>query len=132
MTARKNTIIEANTAFYTAFSQADTAKMAAVWSERPDISVIHPGHGLLQGRQSVMASWDGILSARRAFSVSCCNAEIFQQDHLAYVVCNEILPGHTLIATNIYRLEAGAWKLIHHQAGPAPDIEPSEALQRIH
>ena len=132
MSKYKNTLIEANRAFYTAFAEADTAEMAAVWSEEPDISVIHPGHGLLRGREPVMSSWNSILSAQKTFNISCCNTEIFQQDDMAYVVCNEILSGHTLIATNIYRLESDYWKLIHHQAGPAPEIGQNETSQNIH
>ena len=50
---------------------------------------------------------------------------------VAYVVCNELLPGAELCATNVFVREAGLWKLIHHHAGPVasrmeePRVKPS-------
>jgi hypothetical protein len=36
----------------------------------------------------------------------------------AYVVCGEAVDGAELVATNLFVREDGAWKLVHHQAGP--------------
>lgn len=132
MTNHKDEIIAVNAAFYKAFSKSDMDKMIAIWSDKANISVIHPGHHLLQGYEDVMASWNDILSTGTTIKISCCNVEIFQQDSVGYVVCNELLAGHTLIATNIYLLDAGAWKLIHHQAGPAPAINENVSAKNIH
>ena len=46
----------------------------------------------------------------------------------AIVVCEEVLDGGVLAATNIFIEELGSWHLIHHQASPiAIQIEEAEA-----
>ena len=46
------------------------------------------------------------------------------RDEVAYVICYESIDGEHLIATNVFRHEAGSaggraqWRLLHHQAGP--------------
>jgi hypothetical protein len=30
------------------------------------------------------------------------------------------VPGARLVATNVFVREGGAWKMVHHQAGPLP------------
>jgi hypothetical protein len=35
-----------------------------------------------------------------------------------FVVCHEVLPEGVLVATNVFVREDGAWKVVHHQAGP--------------
>ena len=37
---------------------------------------------------------------------------------LAIVTCEESLDDNTLVATNIFAREDGAWRLVHHQASP--------------
>ena len=39
-------------------------------------------------------------------------------DAAAIVVCRELVAGTPLAATNIYVLEEGSWRLVHHQSGP--------------
>ena len=119
-------IIEANRLFYEAFSLADMEKMHAIWSHETEVSVVHPGHPMLRGYDRVLASWDEILGAASQFDIACENIEVFAHDDMAYVVCNEVLPGHLLVATNIFVRIGSQWKIIHHQAGPgqaAPDHE---------
>jgi hypothetical protein len=36
----------------------------------------------------------------------------------AFVVGTEALPAGELVFTNIFCLEAGAWRMVHHQVGP--------------
>ncbi len=47
----------------------------------------------------------------------------------------EAVGGGYLVATNIFIREAGAWKMVHHQAGPTPPptIEASDdAVPAVH
>ena len=111
-------IIEANRLFYEAFSSADMKKMSAIWSQETEVSVVHPGHPMLRGYDRVLASWDQILGAASQFDIVCENVEVFTHGDMAYVVCNEVLPGHILVATNIFVQHGTQWKIIHHQAGP--------------
>ena len=43
----------------------------------------------------------------------------------AFVVCYERLGPNFLIATNLFVKEDGAWKMVHHQAGPIPPPAPT-------
>lgn len=38
---------------------------------------------------------------------------------VAIVICEEDLSTSTLVATNLFVREDGAWRLVHHQASPA-------------
>ena len=45
----------------------------------------------------------------------------------ACVICHEVLDQGFLVATNLFVLEDGQWKIIHHQAGTAPPPEEEES-----
>jgi hypothetical protein len=34
------------------------------------------------------------------------------------VVCRELVGGSALVATNLFVLEGGRWRLFHHHSGP--------------
>ena len=120
--SEKNRVLAANSEFYQAFIDRDFDRMNDIWSQREDVTVIHPGYSLLHGRDNVLASWRQILSSVHSPDIHCCNATAYINDSVAYVVCHETLSSNTLIATNIFILEDDSWKLIHHQAGPAPEL----------
>jgi hypothetical protein len=132
MTDYEEEIIRVNSLFYEAFSTANLDLMQSVWKQDADISVIHPGHAMLSGYNDVMESWKDILSASPCLEISCCNVTVFLRDDIAYIICNELLPGHTLIATNIFMHDDTGWKIIHHQAGPSPQISVTENSGSVH
>ncbi|MEZ4309822.1 MAG: nuclear transport factor 2 family protein [Polyangiaceae bacterium] len=111
-------VLAANDAFYEAFARRDPTAMEALWSQRTDIACVHPGWDALVGRREVLSSWRAILSSPEAPEVECAGAIAHVIGEVAYVVCNEILPGAELCATNVFVRESGAWKLVHHHAGP--------------
>src|SRR3546814_17800766 len=43
----------------------------------------------------------------------------------AFVTCYEVIGDSLLAATNIFVLEDGGWKLVHHQAGPC-NLPPAD------
>ncbi len=108
---------EANEAFYRAFNQKDVAAMDAVWS-RGEVTCIHPGWNLLQGREAVMASWRDILSNPAQPRIVSGGATVTMLGDVAIVACRELVAGNPLVATNIFRVEDGAWRLLHHHSGP--------------
>ena len=110
----------ANEAFYIAFAGRDMEAMEALWARRAAVSCIHPGWGPLAGREAVLESWRAILSQSQSPRVQCRNQEAHVLGDVAYVVCHEALTQDFLVATNIFVREDGAWKMVHHQAGPAP------------
>jgi ketosteroid isomerase-like protein len=92
--------------------------MEELWAVRLPVACIHPGWDVLDGREEVLASWRGILESREGPQVSCASAEARVLGDVAFVTCHEVLPGARLAATNVFAREAGAWRLVHHQATP--------------
>src|SRR5690606_6086205 len=88
-------------------------------------------------RDLVLASWANIFrgTARARFRLR--DPQIFVHGDAAWVVLVEELALqqvggeriHAMVlATNILAREAdGAWRLVHHHAGPAPDLDRSSA-----
>jgi hypothetical protein len=120
MKIEQQSVLKTNEAFYTAFSNNDIISMEKLWSAQHDIAIIHPGWPPLLGRESVMSSWKQIMTNATSPKISCVNASTIILDDVALVICTELLAGTELIATNTFVLEAEAWKMIHHQAGPLP------------
>ena len=65
-----------------------------------------------------MASFRSILGGGSGASVRCTRPSACVLGESAYVVCGESIQGAELVATNLFVREDGAWKLVHHQAGP--------------
>ncbi len=122
-------LLFANEAFYHVFRSRDVAAMEALWARRAPITCVHPGWHALNTREAVMESWDGILSNPEAPKVDCRGARAHLLGGLGVVLCYEIIGGSVLTATNIFLREDGAWRLVHHHAGPCgtPPAELSEA-----
>ena len=130
--SEKKQVLAANSEFYLAFLERDFDRMNGIWSRREDVTVIHPGYSLLHGRATVLESWRQILSSVHSPDIHCCNASAYINGSSAYVICHETLPNSTLIATNVFILEDDSWKLIHHQAGPAPELLEETPTGRPH
>jgi hypothetical protein len=111
-------VLAANQAFYEAFARGDFAVIDALWARRAPVACIHPGWGALHGREEVMASWRSILEGGSRPPVRCIRPTAWVLGESAYVVCGERIQGAELVATNLFVREDGAWKLVHHQAGP--------------
>jgi ketosteroid isomerase-like protein len=71
-----------------------------------------------RGRDAVLQSWRDILANPDAPRLMCHDEEAALYGDLAIVTCEEDLGSSTLVATNIFAKEDGAWRMIHHQAGP--------------
>ena len=110
-------VLAANLEFYRAFATRDLAAMEALWAKTAPVACIHPGWPALAGRQAVMDSWRGILSNPDAPRIVCYDERVFLYGDTALVVCEEELGGGTLIASNLFVREEGAWRIAHHQAG---------------
>lgn len=114
---RRAEILFANERFYTAFAGGDAAAMDALWSEAGPVVCLHPGWEPLTLREAVMESWRAILDAPPP--VRCLAPDVLPLgEEAAAVICWEAIGEDHLIATNIFRLEDGAWRIAHHQAGP--------------
>ncbi|HKU42813.1 MAG TPA: nuclear transport factor 2 family protein [Polyangiales bacterium] len=113
-------IRSANASFYRTFSVGDYEAMARLWAERAPVSCVHPGMPALHGRETVMESWRQILSGGSPFEMRADHPEVSLFGETAIVTCyegNDQQPAH-LAATNVFVLEGGQWRMVHHHAGP--------------
>ena len=110
-------VLAANRAFYEAFRGEDLDAMETLWARAAPVACVHPGWPPLVGRDEVMESWQGILSSG-APPIRAESASVQRLGDVAYVLCYEVVPGGRLIATNVFVREDGAWRMVHHHAGP--------------
>jgi ketosteroid isomerase-like protein len=111
-------VLAANDAFDRAFNQKDAEAMNAIWSRRDDVTCVHPGWNLLAGRDDVVDSWMSILRNPDQARIVVGGAGVNFVGEVALVLCRELVGGMPLMATNIFVLEDGTWKLVHHHSGP--------------
>jgi ketosteroid isomerase-like protein len=110
-------VLAANLEFYRAFTLRDLVAMEALWARDAPVSCIHPGWPPLSGRDAVMESWHGILANPDSPRIACYDERVAVYGDAALVLCEEELGGGTLVASNLFVREDGAWKIAHHQAG---------------
>jgi ketosteroid isomerase-like protein len=118
MTAAVLEALDANEAFYRAFSARDVEAMSRIWAERHAVTCVHPGWDLLEGRDRVLASWRAILGSGNAPEVVCERAEAHLVGDVILVTCHEVIASGRLAVTNAFAREDGAWRMVHHQATP--------------
>ena len=116
----KASVLEINAAFYRAFTRGDIAAMRALWAERAELLCFHPGGGLLRGRAEVLGAWEQILAAPPPLDMRCHEAQVHLHGEVAIVTCYEGNGAQAphLAATNVFVLEGGRWRMMHHHAGP--------------
>jgi uncharacterized protein (TIGR02246 family) len=123
-----------NEAFYEAFNARDTHAMAALWSEEAPCACLHPSSPPIHGREAVLRSWQRILTSPTAPSVMCQRTAVRRYGNTAVVACFELVgeratenprrPVAILAATNVFVLERGQWRLVHHHSSPiAAEVE---------
>jgi len=110
-------VLAANLEFYRAFTARDLVAMEALWARQAPVGCIHPGWPALTDRDAVIDSWRGILGNPDAPRIACYDEQVLLYGDSALVVCEEELAGGTLVASNFFVREDGAWRLAHHQAG---------------
>lgn len=117
-------VLFANDRFYTAFANNDLEAMDQLWG-KDGITCAHPGWQALHGRNEVMASWEAILGEEGAPPVRCLGPRVALHGDLAIVICLEELETAYLCATNVFAIDSGEWRMIHHHAGPV-HIQPED------
>lgn len=121
------TPIEAEEAFYQAFSQGDLTAMMHIWLEADHVECIHPGSARLQGIAAIRHSWQQIFAQGESLQFHIVRQQCTQSSTLAiHSVSEQIQTGSgspanmaEILATNIYELTSEGWRMILHHASPA-------------
>ena len=121
----------ASARFYSALNRmadGDGSEMSRAWSHSETVTAMHPIGGEQVGWDAVKGSFEGVAEIASGGHVEIADQEIHTGEDLAYELGTE--RGHMKMAgesivieqrvTNIYRREAGEWKLVHHHTDLSP------------
>jgi ketosteroid isomerase-like protein len=99
--------------------------MASVWAPGDGIACIHPLTAPLTGAAAVMAGWRSMFEAAGQFRVQVelahelrAPGEVIRIVREYLVIGQETEPRPPILATNVYRKEAGGWRMVLHHASP--------------
>lgn len=136
---------DAETAFYEAFERADLAGMMAVWAATDDVVCIHPTGPRLQGFDAVRESWGQIFSSGSQLRCRIIDVRKFDGQSVAVRSVVEVLTAtgqqgapQSVLATNVYELGDGGWRMVIHHAAPMPEAaaaaadEPASPAHTLH
>jgi ketosteroid isomerase-like protein len=122
---------EASDQFYAALNRmanGDAGPMMGVWSHTSDVSTMHPIGGREVGWEQVQGPWEQVAAIASDGQITLADALIWVVGDLAYQIGTEAGEAdfggqHVSFeqrVTNIYRREAGAWKIVHHHSDLSP------------
>ena len=129
-----SSVADANDRFYQALNAniaGDTGPMHAIWSHADDITNSGPFGGRQVGPDAVLANFDREAAMGMSGEVVAEDVHVVSGSDLGYALCVETL--HMMAggqpvegshrATNVYRLEADGWKLVHHHTDLTPALD---------
>jgi ketosteroid isomerase-like protein len=131
---------DASSKFYAALNRmanGDAGPLTGVWSHSATVTTMHPIGGREVGWDQVRKSWEQVAQLSSGGQVELADQAIRVAGDLAYelgvergrltLAGQEVTIDHRV--TNIYRREAGAWKIVHHHADVAPAM--LDVLNRV-
>lgn len=122
--------------FYSGLSRMDVAALPELWSHRDDVTTMHPMGGEQVGWEEVRTSFEQAAGAMTDSHVDLIDQRIHAGTDLAYetgIERGSAKVGGEPVSfehrvTNVYRLEDGQWKMIHHHTDTSPGLV--EILER--
>ena len=116
---------KASEQFYAALNKmigGDASGMGHIWSHSDDVTTLHPIGGRQVGWADVGNTWEMVSKAASGGHVKIDDQHIHAAGDMAYEVGVErgslTLAGQQVSfedrVTNVYRREAGGWKIVHH------------------
>ena len=131
---------DASNKFYAALNRmasGDAGPLAGVWSHSATVTTMHPIGGREVGWDQVRKSWEQVAQLTSGGQIKLADQVIRIAGDAAYELGVErgqlTLAGQQVAidhrVTNIYRREAGAWKIVHHHTDIAPAM--LDVLNRV-
>lgn len=131
--SKEEEVSKASAQFYAGLNLMANGKggaFADVWSHSADVTAMHPIGGRQVGWDAVRDSFDEVAKVSSDGKIGLKDQLIQVAEDMAYEVGIEHgqfkMAGHQLSmehrVTNIYRREAGAWKLVHHHTDISPEM----------
>ena len=132
--AADDDVRQASGRFYAALNRmlsGDAGPMAAIWSHEADVTTMHPLGGRQVGWEQVGPTWEQVAQMASGGQVRLDDQLVRAGGDLAVEVGTErgagTLAGQTVQiehrVTNVYRREAGGWKIVHHHTDVSPAMQ---------
>jgi PAS domain S-box-containing protein len=131
-------VMVANARFYDALAamfDGDLSVMQEVWSHADDVSLQGPFGGRMEGWDAVESHFVKESKMGMAGRVHCMNPLWTVGTDMASVSCREVGEDMTVNgdpvavdhrATNVFRLEDGEWKMVHHHTDMSPTLDTAD------
>ena len=132
--SREDEVRNASTQFYTALNRmlnGDSGPLANIWSHSEGVTTMHPIGGREIGWEKVGETWKNVAKVASDGQVKLNDQFIQVAENMAYE--EGIEQGQAKFAgqqitieqrvTNIYRREAGTWKIVHHHTDVSPAMK---------
>lgn len=119
---------KAHESFYEALNRADIELMEKVWVAERKAKCIHPGWPVINGWESIKASWMSIFESGELASIETSDVLIDIGEKAAWANCveklNHFVDGRIVVtlaqATNIFENTENGWRIALHHASPVP------------
>lgn len=107
-----------------------------VWSQKDDVTNFGPFGGRIAGWKAVDAQFKKEAAMKMGGTVVCEDLTVTVGADMGFTTCVEVgnhlnLNGKPeqvrFRSTNVFRLEKGEWKLVHHHTDPAPVMQAAAA-----
>ena len=127
----ENEVRAASEKFYAALNRminGDAGPMRDIWSHSATVTTMHPIGGRQVGWDDVRGSWEQVAKMASAGQVKLVDQIIQVVGDMAYelgveegqvTLAGQLVPIEDRV-TNVYKREAGAWKIVHHHTDIAP------------
>ncbi|MEK7214994.1 MAG: nuclear transport factor 2 family protein [Chloroflexota bacterium] len=131
--ATEDDVRNASRRFYTALNRmanGDATPLAEIWSHDAGVTTMHPIGGRETGWDQVRGVWEQVAHLASDGRIELNDQAIQASGDMAYELGTErgefTLAGQQVKieqrVTNIYRKEAGGWKIVHHHTDLSPEM----------
>jgi len=109
-----------------------------VWSQKPDVTDFGPTADRIVGWKAVEAQFKKEAAMKMGGTLVCEDLTVTVGEDMGFTTCmevgtNQVIDGKPVNlrfrSTNVFRLEKGEWKLVHHHTDPSPALQAKSATK---